>query len=139
MMEKEIERWGVVEYRRAAAISTGVPSASPMTNGNKPPASASHGTAENTMTARAKVHTTTPRKKVRRSPSASVIEPASNVNTVIAGDQTQPTSTTRAKANTRTPKNNVRRSPSASAIEPAINVNTVIAGAQTQPTSAPAD
>src|SRR5204862_286377 len=42
MIENEIERCRVVEYRRVAAISTGVPKASPMTNGNKPPASADH-------------------------------------------------------------------------------------------------
>src|SRR5450755_3458934 len=91
MIEKEIERCRTVEYRRAAAISTGVPSASPMTNGNKPPASASHGIVENPITARATRQTPAPRKKVRRRPTASVTEPANNVKTVIAGAQTHPT------------------------------------------------
>src|SRR5437879_12618228 len=90
MSEKEIERCRVGEYRRAAAISTGVPSASPMTKGSKPPASASHFIVVKTMTARATRQTKTPRKKVRRRPTASVTEPASSVNTVIAGAQTHP-------------------------------------------------
>jgi hypothetical protein len=38
------------------------------------------------------VQIATPRKKVRRNPIASVNEPASRVNTVMAGAQTQPTS-----------------------------------------------
>src|SRR6266478_8492099 len=92
MIEKEMERCRVVEYRRAAAISTGVPNASPITKGNKPPARASHGIVVNTITARATRQTATPRKKVRRSPSASVSDPANNVNTLIAGAQIQPTS-----------------------------------------------
>src|SRR5207237_1658586 len=91
IIENEIERCRVVEYRRAAAISTGVPSASPMTKGNKPPASASHFIVVKTMTARATRQTKTPRKKVRRRPTASVTEPANSVNTVIAGAQTHPT------------------------------------------------
>jgi hypothetical protein len=45
-----------------------------------------------TITLRATVQMATPRKKVRRSPIASVIEPASKVKTVIAGAHTQPTS-----------------------------------------------
>src|SRR5436190_10462697 len=91
MIEKEIERWRVVEYRRVAAISTGVPNASPITSGNKPPASANHGTVVNTITARAIAQIVTPTKKVRRRPSASVTDPANKVHTVIAGAQTQPT------------------------------------------------
>ena len=43
------------------------------------------------MTLRAKVQIVTPRKNVRRKPIASVSEPASKVNTVMAGAQTQPT------------------------------------------------
>ena len=43
------------------------------------------------MTLRAKVQIATPRKKVRRKPIASVSEPATNVNTVMAGAQTHPT------------------------------------------------
>src|SRR5260370_25481598 len=83
-----MERGRVVEYRRAAAISTGVPNASPMTKGNKPPASASHFIVVNTITARATRQTKTPRKKVRRMPTASVTDPAKSVKTVIAGAQT---------------------------------------------------
>jgi hypothetical protein len=44
------------------------------------------------MTLRATVQMATPRKKVRRNPIASVMEPASKVKTVIAGAHTQPTS-----------------------------------------------
>src|SRR6266704_5901844 len=90
MIEKEIERCRVVEYRRAAAISTGVPSASPMTKGNNPPASARQGIVVNTIIERATRQIMTPRKKVRRRPSASVSEPDNSVNTVIAGAQTHP-------------------------------------------------
>src|SRR5439155_9078196 len=90
MIEKEIERCCVVEYRRAAAISTGVPSASPMTKGNNPPASASQGIVVNTIVARTTRQIMRPRKKVRRRPNASVKEPANSVNTVIAGAQTHP-------------------------------------------------
>ena len=79
--------WHVADM---AAMSTGVPNASPMTKGNKPPASASHGMEENTMTARAIRQMKTPKKKVRRRPSASVNEPANKVKIVIAGAQTQP-------------------------------------------------
>jgi hypothetical protein len=43
------------------------------------------------ITLRANVQMVTPRKKVRRSPIASVSDPASKVNTVIAGAHTQPT------------------------------------------------
>src|SRR5436189_3754069 len=90
VITKEIERCSVVEYRRVAEINTGVPTASPMTKGNKPPASASQGIVVNTITARATRQILTPRKKVRRRPSASVSEPDNNVNTVIAGAQTHP-------------------------------------------------
>ena len=92
MIENEIERCRVVEYRRVAAISTGVPKASPMTNGNKPPASANHLIVVNTITARATRQIPAPRKNVRRRPTASVIEPARSVNTVIAGAHTHPIS-----------------------------------------------
>src|ERR1700676_5132545 len=91
MIEKEIERCFVVEYRRVAASSTGVPSASPMASGRTPHASARDGVVVTTITLRAIVQMPTPRKKVRRSPIASVSEPASKVKTVIAGAQTQPT------------------------------------------------
>ena len=92
MTEKAIERCRIVEYRRVAAISTGVPRASPIAKGSKPPASDSQGVAENAITVRAIRQMKTPRKKVRRRPKASVNEPARSVNTVIAGAQTQPTS-----------------------------------------------
>src|SRR5438067_8705699 len=87
MIEKEIERWRVVEYRRVAAIKTGVPNASPITSGNKPPASTNQGIVPNTITARAIRQIVTPKKKVLRRPSASVSEPASRVQIVIAGAQ----------------------------------------------------
>src|SRR5438034_10637284 len=91
MIEKAIDLCAVVEERRVAASSTGVPSALPTANGRTPHASASHGVVVTTITLRAIVQMPTPRKKVRRSPIASVSDPASNVNTVIAGAQTQPT------------------------------------------------
>src|SRR5258708_39203379 len=91
MVGNEMERCSVGEYLRAAVIRTGVPSASPMTKGNKPPASASHFIVVKTMTARATRQTKTPRKKVRRRPTASVTQPANRAKTVIAGAQTQPT------------------------------------------------
>src|SRR4029077_9390232 len=91
MLENETERCAVVEYRRVAASNTGVPSASPTANGRTPHASASAGFVVTIMTLRATVQIATPRKNVRRKPIASVKEPASRVNTVIAGAQTQPT------------------------------------------------
>src|SRR6266567_5379766 len=93
MSEKEIERCRVVEYRRVAAISTGVPSASPIAKGSKPPASASHFVDVNTITDRAIRQTKTPSRKVRRRPNASVREPANSVNTVLASAQTHATKT----------------------------------------------
>src|SRR5437763_16392082 len=92
MIEKEIDRCRVVEYLRVAASRTGVPKASPMANGSKPPASASHFMVVNAMTARAIQQIHTPTKNVRRSPSASVTEPARKVKMVIAGAHIQPTS-----------------------------------------------
>ena len=68
-----------------------MPSASPIASGSKPQTSASVGPVLKIMTLRANVQIATPRKKVRRRPIASVSEPASKVNTVIAGAQTQPT------------------------------------------------
>ena len=68
MIEKEIERCFVVEYRRVAASSTGVPSASPMASGRTPHASARDGVVVTTITLRAIVQMPTPRKKVRRKP-----------------------------------------------------------------------
>src|SRR5438067_12757309 len=90
-MENAIDRCATVEYLRVAASSTGVPSASPTASGRTPHASASDGIVVTTITLRAIVQMATPRKKVRRNPIASVSDPASNVNTVIAGAQTQPT------------------------------------------------
>src|SRR3954465_1127481 len=92
MMEKDIERCAVVEYLRVAARRTGVPSASPTASGSTPHKSANEGIVVTTITLRATVQIATPRKKVRRSPIASVSEPAKRVKTVIAGAQTQPTS-----------------------------------------------
>src|SRR3954466_14222923 len=91
MTEKAIERCRTVEYLRVAARRTGVPSASPTASGKTPQVKASAGLEVVTMTVRATVQIATPRKKVRRSPIASVNEPASKVNTVMAGAQTQPT------------------------------------------------
>src|SRR5438132_11475098 len=93
MSEKEIERCRVVEYRRAAAISTGVPNASPIAKGSKPPANDSHRIVVNAMTARATRQTKTPRKKVRRRPNASVTEPDNDGNAVMAGAQIHATKT----------------------------------------------
>src|SRR5436190_24332988 len=90
-MENAIDRCATVEYLRVAASSTGVPSASPTASGRTPHASARDGTVVTTITLRAIVQMATPRKKVRRSPIASVSEPANKVNTVMAGAQTQPT------------------------------------------------
>src|SRR4030095_3651240 len=92
MIENDIDRWAVVEKRRVAANSTGVPSASPTASGRTPQTSANDGIVVTTITLRATVQMATPRKKVRRRPIASVIDPASNVKMVIAGAQTQPTS-----------------------------------------------
>src|SRR2546428_13789020 len=92
MMENEIERCAVVEYRRVAASNTGVPRASPTARGRTPQASANDGLVVVTITLRAMVQMPTPRKKVRPNPIASVNEPATNVKIVIAGAQTQPTS-----------------------------------------------
>ena len=85
-----IERCCVVEYTRVAASSTGVPSASPIARGKTPQRSASHGMVVPIITLRANVQIAIPRKNVRRSPTASVSEPASKVKIVIAGAQTQP-------------------------------------------------
>src|SRR5437879_2824444 len=86
-MENEIERCRVLEYRRTAATSTGVPNASPSAKGSNPPNNASHLTLLKAITARAKMHTHTPRKNVLRNPMASVSEPTSRVNTVMESDQ----------------------------------------------------
>src|SRR6266404_234858 len=72
MIENEIDRCATVEYRRVAASSTGVPSASPTASGRTPHASASDGIVVTTITLRAIVQMATPRKKVRRNPIASV-------------------------------------------------------------------
>src|SRR5438270_9178452 len=91
MIERAIDRCLTVEDQRVDASRTGVPSASPTASGRTPQARASGAFVVVTMTVRATVQIATPRKKVRRNPIASVNEPASKVNTVIAGAQTQPT------------------------------------------------
>jgi len=82
-----MDRCGWWKNLRMAAIITGIPRASPTASGNKPNASANHGTVEKTITARAATQIQIPRKKVRRKPMASVSAPTSNVTTVMLSPQ----------------------------------------------------
>src|SRR3954470_5520944 len=86
-MEKEMERWRVFEYRRTAATATGVVKASPIAKGINPPVRANHFRLVKTITVRATRQTVTPKKKVFRSPIASVSEPTNKVKDVIKSDQ----------------------------------------------------